>query len=87
MFAELIRLFLGDFPSIDVNHRYRFVMLITGDARGARVKHGPAIHQEAVVITALEQLNLTSAQIANVSARYAVLIQEANLAYQIGAIP
>ena len=33
------------------------------------------------------QLNLTSAQIANASARYNVLIQEANLNYQIGALP
>jgi len=32
------------------------------------------------------QLNLTSAQIADTDARYAVLIQEANLAYQIGKL-
>ena len=32
------------------------------------------------------QLNLTSAQIANTDARYSMLIQEANLDYQVGVL-
>ncbi len=43
-------------------------------------------HISSIVELSEAQLNLTSAQIANTSARYAVLIKEANLAYQIGAL-
>ncbi|MGO8837517.1 MAG: TolC family protein [Limisphaerales bacterium] len=40
----------------------------------------------SIVELSQAQLNLTSAQIANTNARYDVLIQEANLKYQIGAL-
>jgi len=40
----------------------------------------------SIVELSQAQLNLTSAQIANTNARYDVLIQEANLNYQIGAL-
>jgi outer membrane protein len=40
----------------------------------------------SIVELSQAQLNLTSAQIANTNARYDVLIQEANLDYQIGAL-
>ncbi|HXR03640.1 MAG TPA: TolC family protein [Verrucomicrobiae bacterium] len=43
-------------------------------------------HISSIVELSEAQLNLTSAQIANTGARYAVLIKEANLAYQIGAL-
>jgi len=40
----------------------------------------------SIVELSQAQLNLTSAQIANTDARYNVLIQEANLDYQIGLL-
>ena len=40
----------------------------------------------SIVELSQAQLNLTSAQIANASARYNVLIQEANLDYQVGTL-
>jgi outer membrane protein len=48
----------------------------------ARYKNGIS----SIVELSEAQLNLTQAQISEVSARYGVLIQQANLAYQIGAI-
>ena len=52
--AELIRLSRGEFLSTHVRHGNRFIVLVTGEARGARVKHGLAVHQETVAIAALE---------------------------------
>jgi outer membrane protein len=40
----------------------------------------------SIVELSQAQLSLTSAQIANTNARYDVLIQEANLNFQIGAL-
>jgi outer membrane protein len=48
----------------------------------ARYKAGSS----SIVELSQAQLQLTSAQIAGTSARYAVLIQEANVNYQIGAL-
>ena len=52
------------------------------DLAEARYKTGIS----SIVELSQAQLSLTSAQIANTSARYDVLIQEANLNYQIGAL-
>ena len=52
------------------------------DLAQARYKTGIS----SIVELSEAQLNLTSAQIANTGARYSVLIQEANLSYQIGAL-
>ncbi len=52
------------------------------DLANARYQAGSS----SIVELSQAQLELTSAQIANTNARYDVLIQEANLNYQIGAI-
>jgi outer membrane protein len=52
------------------------------DLAEARYKTGIS----SIVELSQAQLSLTSAQIANTNARYDVLIQEANLNYQIGAL-
>lgn len=52
------------------------------DLAQARYKTGIS----SIVELSEAQLNLTSAQIANASARYGVLIQQANLDYQIGGL-
>ena len=52
------------------------------DLAEARYKIGSS----SIVELSQAQLSLTSAQIANTNARYDVLIQEANLNYQIGAL-
>ena len=52
------------------------------DLAEARYKIGSS----SIVELSQAQLSLTSAQIANTNARYDVLIQEANLSYQIGAL-